>query len=58
MNYCPKGVPVELIDTHFEDKEFVDAIMIKEITEDKKLFKIFYEISGLCNRDNGELNHT
>ena len=26
--YCPKGVPGDLIDTNFEDKEVGDVIMI------------------------------
>ena len=39
--YWEKGVPGDLVDTHFEDKEPGDVGMIKEITEDKKLFRIF-----------------
>ena len=39
--YWPKGVPGDLIDTHFEDKDSGDVVMIEAITEDNKLFKIF-----------------
>ena len=39
--YWPKGVPGDLIDTHFEDKESGDVEMIQARTEDNKLSKIF-----------------
>ena len=41
QSYWPKGVPGDLIDTHFEDKEVGDVGMIEARTEDKKLFRIF-----------------
>ena len=31
----------DLIDTHFEDKEFGDVVMIEARTEDNKLLKVF-----------------
>ena len=39
--YWPEGVPGDLIDTHFEDKEVGDVGMIESRTEDRKLFIIF-----------------
>ena len=39
--YWPKGVPGDLIDTHFEDKDVDNVGMIEARTEYYKLFKIF-----------------
>ena len=39
--YWMEGVPGDQIDTQFEDKEVGDVGMIKAITEENKLFKIF-----------------
>ena len=39
--YWPKVVLGDLIDTHFEYEEVGGVGMIKSITEDNKLFKIF-----------------
>ena len=39
--YLPKGVPGDLIDTHFEDKEVDYVGILEEITQDNKLFRIF-----------------
>ena len=39
--YWPKGVPGDLIDTHFEDKEVGGFGIIEARTEGNKLFKIF-----------------
>ena len=58
QSYWPKRVPGDLIDTHFEDKEVSDVLMIEVTTEDIKLFKHFYEKDGLCDEDNGELDET
>ena len=41
LYYFPKGVPGDLIDTHFEDKKVSYVGMIEERTEDIKLFNIF-----------------
>ena len=40
-NPWPKGVPGDLIDTHFEDKEVGGFGIIEARTEGNKLFKIF-----------------
>ena len=40
-SYLPTGVPGDLIDTHFEDREVDDVGIIEARTEDNKLFKIF-----------------
>ena len=40
--YWPKGVPGNLIDNHFEDKEVSDVGMIEARPEDNKLFKMFF----------------
>ena len=40
--YWPKGVPGDLIDTHFEDKEVIDVGMVRGKIEDIKLFRIFF----------------
>ena len=40
--YWPKGVPGDLLDTHFEDKEFGDVGIIEARNEDNKLFKVFF----------------
>ena len=39
--YWPKGVPGDLIDTHFEDKEVGGVGMVEARTQDNKLFIIF-----------------
>ena len=39
--YWPKGVPSDLIDTNFEDKEVSDVGMIESRTKDINVFKIF-----------------
>ena len=39
--YWLKGVPGDLIDTHFEDKDVGDDLIKEERTEDNKLFVIF-----------------
>ena len=39
--YWPKGVPGDLIDTHFRDKKVGDVGTIETRTEDKTLFKRF-----------------
>ena len=41
QHYWTKGVPGNLIDTHFEDKEVYDVGMIEARTKDNKLFKLF-----------------
>ena len=41
LRYCLKGVPGDLIDNHFEDKEVGDVGMLEASFEDKKLFTIF-----------------
>ena len=47
------------MDTNFKDKEIGDVGMIEERTEDNNSFKIFvYEISRLCDEDNGGLDDT
>ena len=56
--YWPKGVPCDLIGTKFEDKEVGDVGMIEASTEYNKLFKMFYEISGSCDEDNGKFDKT
>ena len=40
--YWPKGVPGDLIDTHFEDKEVGDVVIIEARTEDNNMFKTFF----------------
>ena len=40
--YWPKGIPGDLLDTHFEDKDIGNVGMIEVRTEDDKLFKIFF----------------
>ena len=40
--YWTKGVPGDLIDTKFEDKEVSDVAMIEEINEYISLLKIFF----------------
>ena len=39
--FWPKGVPSDLLDTHFEDTEVGDVGIVKTRTEDIRLFKIF-----------------
>ena len=39
--YWPRGVPGNLIDTHFEDKKFGDIVMIEARNEDNNFFEIF-----------------
>ena len=41
QRYWPKGVPGGIYDTHFEDKEVCDVVMIELRTEDNNLSKIF-----------------
>ena len=39
--YWPKGVPRELIDTQFQDKEVRDVGIIETITQENRLLQIF-----------------
>ena len=39
--YWPKGVPGDLIDTHFQDKDDGDAETIEEKNQENKPFRIF-----------------
>ena len=57
--YWPKGVPINLIDTHFQHKEVGDDDIIEARTQENNLFQIFfYEISGLCDDDYVKLDDT
>ena len=46
-HYWTKGVPGDLIDTHFEDKEVGDLGMIMAITEDNTMFKTKFSEIGV-----------
>ena len=46
--YFLKGVPSSLINTHFEDKEVSDFVMVDARTEDNKLFKTSFTKEPYC----------
>ena len=58
QRYCPKLIPGQFIDTHFEDKQVGNVLMIEAITEDNKLFEFFYERYRFCDEGNGKLFDT